>query len=187
MKIIITILTILISLPSFSQNEKVADIFDRFRDSQNFQVEFYNGNNRFTLTSRGKQFMVENIDADIIYNGKELYSINKKIKEIIVEELTGENILTNPNNIFTLDISNFTIEKIGDSYILTPIDIKKVGAESITLLLNSKDEIERLSITPAASESITFDIDKVVYNLATTPNFSFNKKEYTAYEIIDFR
>ncbi len=187
MKIVAMISAALMTLTASAQEGKIDAVFNKFKDSNSFKIEFSNGYNRFVLTSKGETFKVENTRTDIIYDGEVLYSINKKSSEIIIEELEGDGVLANPINMFTLNTSDFTIKEVGDLYLLTPIDRDKVGVETITLTLNDKREISKLSFIPISGEGVEFTVNNISYNLADIANFKFSKKEYPGFEVIDFR
>lgn len=170
-----------------SEKQGIDTVFERFKSSESFKVNFAVDTLRFTLVSSGSKFTIQGSGTMVICDGEVMYTINNETKEVIIEELSGEGLLSNPINLFTIDSSNFDVEQRGDSYVLSPVDIEEVGVEQIIVTLDSGNEVERLVLSSEDSGDTVIDIKSVSYNSDKLPDFKFDKNKYKDYEKIDFR
>ena len=146
------------------------------------------------IKSLGKKFHVILPDVEVWYNGKDLYTYNKRISETTVvtptpEELSESNPLA-------------YVSGASDNYNVAFSTVKKAGSEVLELTPKKRSEIKRITLTlkktDSAPEKIVVEpkngnpIRADIGSFKTGMNFSeseFNYPEskYPKVEIVDLR
>lgn len=187
-KLTTTLLLSIILSAAWAQNAPIESLFNRFKTAKSFKVEFSSEGEDYTLISEGKMFNLKSENIDVVYNGSDLYTYNKNSNEVMIETLRGTSIMSNPINLFTINLKEFTIIKNNNTYILTPKLGENVGIDRAEITLLNPTTIESMDIVPTGMYPISFTIKSVKYDINTTPSlFKFDKSSYPKSEIIDLR
>ena len=148
-----------------------------------------------SLKILGKKFVVALPDLEVWYNGKDLYTYNKRTNETTVVNPTDEELAeSNPLSYITgakgnYNVATSTVKKDGRYVLeLTP---KKRGTEikRITLTLKKNDySPEKIVVEPVGGSPITAEISflKAGGNISAS-EFEYPKAKYSKVEIIDLR
>ncbi|MEG1649974.1 MAG: outer-membrane lipoprotein carrier protein LolA, partial [Rikenellaceae bacterium] len=173
---------------TWAQNAPIESLFNRFKTAKSFKVEFSSEGENYTLISQGKLFNLTSNPVDVIFDGTDLYTFNKKSNEMLIERLSGYSILTNPINLFTLNLKDFNITKDKEIYILTPKLGTHLGIDRAEITMQNGSTIKSMDIVPSGMYPITFTLKTITYDITPSPNiFKFNKSSYPKVEIIDLR
>lgn len=188
-KITLLLVLSIITSTTWAQNTQLESLFNTFKKAASFKVEFSSEGVDYTLISQGRMFNLKSSDIEVIYDNTDLYSYNKKSNEVMIETLQGSSIMSNPINLFTINLGEFKITKEADTYILTPKLGEKIGIDRAEITLNhGSNSIKSMDIVPNGMYPVTFTIKSVNYNVTPDPTlFKFKKGSYGKAEIVDLR
>ncbi|MCH5230808.1 MAG: outer-membrane lipoprotein carrier protein LolA [Muribaculaceae bacterium] len=148
-----------------------------------------------SILSSGNKFKVTMPDAEVWYNGKDLYTYNKRAGETTVvvpspEELAESNPLayvTSARNKYNVTFS--TVKKT-DRYVLelTP-KVKNGDIKRITLTLKKADfSPEKIVVEPKSGSPVSAEITSFKINVTTASSeFEYPKSKFSEIELIDLR
>ena len=151
-------------------------------------------NGKGSLKVAGQKFMVTLSDADIWYNGKDMYTYNKRTAETTImnptaQELAEVNPLNYVKNSKELYTASFSAEKKAGKYIVELTPKKKGEIKKVVLTLRSSDFVpEKIVVTPSTGSalSVTVSSFKTLSSIAAT-EFEYPKTKYPKAEIVDLR
>lgn len=153
----------------------------------------YSGSGR--IRTLGSKFTVSLPDVEVWYNGKDLYTLNKRVGETTVINPTPEELSeTNPlayisgaQKNYTVDFS--TVKKTG-KYVLELLPKTKKGMiKRITLTLNKTTFApEKIVMEPKSGSPLTSEINSFKTGVASpVTEFDYPKSKYPKVEINDLR
>lgn len=184
---------------NISAAQVLANAVNKCGSSKGIEAHFNINNSGYTgngsLKAAGGKFIVKLPDAEVWYNGKEMYTYNKGAGETTVviptaEELSQSNplnyILTAQKN---YNVSFSTVKKNGKYVLeLTP---KQKGAEikRLTLTLRKTDFIpEKIVVEPSSGSPIVADISSFKTDVTVSASdFEYPRSKYSKVELIDLR
>ena len=146
------------------------------------------------IKSLGNKFNVTLPDAEVWYNGKDLYTYNKRAGETTVinptpEELSESNPLAYVYGASkNYNVAFSTVKKSGRD-VLELIPKAKGEIKRITLTLRKSDSLpEKIVVEPAHGNPITAEISSFKTSVALSAGeFEYPKSKYPKVEIIDLR
>ena len=146
------------------------------------------------IKSQGNKFNVTLPDVEVWYNGKDLYTYNKRSGETTIVNPTPEELSeTNPLAYVTGAFKNYninysTVKKAGKDVLeLTPKTRGEI--KRITLTLRKSDSVpEKIVVEPSHGNPITAEISsfKTVATFSAS-DFEYPKTKYPKVEIVDLR
>lgn len=148
-----------------------------------------------SLIGAGNKFHVSLPDAQVWYNGKEMYSYNMRIGETTVISPSAEELqMSNPFLYFNTYKGKFKAEfsrsKIAGRYVvlLKPLT-KATDLRSLAITVRSSDFIpEKIVAETTNGSSLTFNITSFKTGLSFPPSdFEYPRSRYPKVEIIDLR
>ena len=147
-----------------------------------------------TMKAMGSKFSVALPDVEIWYNGKDLYTYNKRTQETTIVEPTPEELAeSNPLAYVTTASKNYvvkysTVKKEG-KYVLDLTPKTKGEIKRITVTINKTSfSPEKIVVEPSNGNPITADISafKTAQSLSAS-EFEYPKSKYPKVEIVDLR
>jgi len=211
MKTFISILlTTLISLSGFSQDQKAKAILDKlsvktkaystikaeFQYTIKNKTEGINETQTGKIELKGNNYFLSIKGQDVISNNKSIWTILKDAEEVQINDMPEEDDgdYISPNKIFTLYEEGFkhkfVKEENGIQIInLYPIDAEEKSFHRIALYINkAKTQISKVKVYGKDGSIFTYTIKSFTPNQSIADSrFSFNKTKYPKYEIIDLR
>ena len=146
------------------------------------------------IKSFGNKFIVTLPDAEIWYNGKDLYTYNKNAGETTVVVPTAEELAeSNPLAYVTGAGKNYNVAistvKKTDRDVLELTPKSKSGIKRITLTIRKTDaKPEKIVVEPLHGNPITAEISSFKTGLNFPPaDFEYPKSKYPKVEIVDLR
>lgn len=148
-----------------------------------------------TLKSSGEKFTIKMPDVEIWYNGKDMYTYNKRSGETTVITPTQEELAeSNPLAYVTGAQKNYnvvfsTVKKAG-KYVLELTPKTKGGdIKRVTLTVKPANFTpEKLVVEPTSGSPITIEITTLKTGVACSySDFEYPKSKYPKIEIIDLR
>lgn len=146
------------------------------------------------IKSAGGKFKVTFPQIGVWYNGKDLYTYNKKTSETTVVKPTSTELSeSNPLNyvagaVNAYNVKFSTIKKAGKTILeLTPK--KKSEIKRITLTLRNSDYApEKIVVEPSSGAPVTAEISSLKTGVSLAASeFEYPKSQYPKVEIIDLR
>lgn len=146
------------------------------------------------IKTLGNKFKVTLPDVEVWYNGKDLYTYNKRTAETTVVTPTQEELSeSNPLAYVTgaagkYNVAFSTVKKTGKNVLeLTPKT--KGEIKRITLTLNKADGApQKIVVEPSSGNPITADITSFKTGVTLSPaDFEYPKSKYPKVELIDLR
>lgn len=143
----------------------------------------------------GSKFKVTLPDAEVWYNGKEMYTYNKRAGETTLVNPTEEELAqSNPLAYVTgaqktYDVKFSTVKKTGKYVLeLTP-KVKGNEVKRITLTLDKQNySPEKIVVEPASGDPISADISSFKrVEIISNSEFEYPKTKFPKVEIIDLR
>jgi outer membrane lipoprotein-sorting protein len=211
-KLSLIVLSSIISLGSFAQevDVKAKAILDKLsaktKSYTTIKAEFqYSISNKSEGISdsqtgkiqiKGDSYFLSIQGQDVISNGKGIWTIIKESEEIQINDLPDEDEedYISPNKIFTLYEDGFKYkfakEENGTQIInLYPKKAEEKSFHRIVLFINkAKNQITKVKVYGKDGSIFTYSIKTFTPNQAISDSqFTFNKANYTGYEIIDLR
>ena len=201
-RIIFSILSlVLISFSCYPQGNTADQILNKsvaaISSAKGMTASFSIGSNagKGELKISGKKFFVALPDAQVWYNGTNLYTYNKNSGETTLtnptaEELAEVNPLEYVKNASKHYSAAFSLKKIPGKQVLdlTPKN-NKGQIKKITLTLRSSDYMpEKLVIEPKSGKSITISINNLkAVNSLNSSEFEYPASKFKNVELIDLR
>ena len=147
------------------------------------------------IKTSGGKFTVTLPDVEVWYNGKNLYTYNKKSGETTLITPTSEELSeTNPLAYITGAGKNYNVSfstvKKPSKYVLELLPKSKNGGiKRITLTLNKANYTpEKIVMEPKNGTPLTAEINSFKSNVSLSANdFEYPKTKYPKVEIIDLR
>ena len=211
MKTLISVLlTSIISLNSFAQDQQAKTILDKLsaktKAYTTIKAEFqYNINNKEEginetqlgkIEIKGDNYFLSIKGQDVISNNKSIWTILKDAEEVQINNLPDEedDEYISPNKIFTLYEKGFKYkfvkEENGIQIInLYPIEADKKSFHRIALYISKeKTQITQVKVYGKDGGTFTYVVKSFTPNQAIADSqFTFDKTKYSKYEIIDLR
>ena len=152
-------------------------------------------NGEGTIKTMGSKYHVALPDIEVWYNGKTMYTYNKRTEETTVVTPTTEEISeTNPLSYISNSEKNYTAvfakEKKSGKYVLDLLPkSKKDNIKKVVLTLKQNDFTpENMVVEPLSGSPITIDIKTFKTAVSgSTSEFEYPKSKYPGVEIIDLR
>lgn len=149
---------------------------------------------RGEIKTLGSKFSVKLPDVEVWYNGKNLYTYNKRAGETTLINPTAEELAeTNPLAYISGAQKNYnvtfsTVKKAG-KYVLELTPKTKGVVKRITLTLNkSTYSPEKIVMEPTSGSPLTAEISAVKTGVALgAAEFEYPKAKYPKVEIVDLR
>lgn len=147
------------------------------------------------ILSLSPKYHVSLPEAEVWFNGKELYTLNKNTDEVTVVYPTAEELAeSNPMAYVSEAGANYniafsTVKKPG-KYVLELTPKKKMSeVKRITLTLRQNDFVpEKIVIEPKSGSPVTAEINSFKTGVAVkNVEFEYPKGKYPKVEIIDLR
>lgn len=150
------------------------------------------------LVSKGDKFKLEIANQTILSDGKTSWTILKEAKEVQVNNVTKNDDQVNPSNIYTIYEKGFKSEFVNEeqkggvtvqNIKLYPVDVKKKSYHTILLTIDkAKKQILSIKVFSKDGNDITYKVKKFVTNAEVADaQFTFDKKAFPGYEVIDLR
>lgn len=204
-KIFLSLVNLLLfSLPIIAQNQMTASqvldkIVNLIKGSKGCEAQFkifnsgYSGSGNI-LTS-GNKFKVTLPDVQVWYNGKELYTLNKRTSETTVVIPTAEELAeSNPLSYVAGAKQNYDVKfstvKKPHKYVLELTPKRSSGTiKRVTLTVNSTDFApEKIVVEPNSGNPISADILGFKRGVASSSSeFEYPKSQFPKIELIDLR
>lgn len=176
-------------------NETIKKLIDTKGVEAHFTINNSGYSGKGSVKTFGSEFSVVMPDAEIWYNGKDLYTYNKNTQETTVVKPTDEELSqSNPlayvygaKSNYTISFS--TVKKVG-SYVLELIPkTKSADIKRITLTVRNNDYIpEKIVVEPHRGNPIVAEITSFKTGISfTSKDFDYPKAKYPKAEIIDLR
>lgn len=150
---------------------------------------------RGEIKTLGSKFNVVLPDVEVWYNGKNLYTYNKRAGETTLITPTSEELAeTNPLAYITGAQKNYTVtfstvKKTG-KYVLELLPKSKVGGvKRITLTLNKTTYApEKIVMEPVSGSPLTAEISAFKTGVSlSVSDFEYPKSKYPKVELVDLR
>jgi len=144
-----------------------------------------------TLTVSGDMFSLQLTDQHIFCDGENSYTYMPSEKEIVIEERDTRSPLYSPRSLLSLDSTLFSVSKVesrSDTDIYTLQNSRETMGVSSILVYVTNGTLKRILIIDNGGDEIDIEILSVDFNVK--PNiklFTFDKKDYSGVEVIDFR
>lgn len=150
------------------------------------------------LISKGDKFKLDIANQTILSDGKTSWTVLKEAKEVQVNNVTKNDESINPTNIYTIYEKGFKSEFINEenkggtviqNIKLYPLDVKKKSYHTILVAIDkAKKQINSVKVMSKDGNDITYKVKKFVTNTDIPDSqFTFDKKNYPGYEVIDLR
>ncbi|MDR0363729.1 MAG: outer membrane lipoprotein carrier protein LolA [Bacteroidales bacterium] len=207
---VIVVILSMISIIAFAQKETPQELLQRASDkinayktmSANFVYTLENTGANLTdsqtgkLTLKGDKYILELGKQIIINDGKTIYTILKDAEEIQVNNAADMDDLLSPNKILTEYYQKFKAKSVTNKTIKgIPSQVIELDAgkdkdfSSATLIIAKSD------LSPKELQLIDKKGTKYIYQInnfkANNPiddaEFTFNKNDYSGFEVIDMR
>lgn len=211
-KISILALGALISLGSFAQevDMKAKAILDKlsaktksyttikaeFKYSIANKSEGINDSQTGAIELKGNNYHLSIQGQEILSNGKGVWTVIKESEEIQINDMPDEEEedYISPNNIFTLYEDGFKYKFVKEENGTQIINLYPKAAEEksfhrIALYINkAQHQISEVKVYGKDGSVFTYTITSFITNKAIPESrFTFNKTDYSNYEIIDLR
>lgn len=147
-----------------------------------------------------QQYRIELNEELIISDGKTVWNISKEIKEVQITQADNSSSSIGPNNLFTFYQSGYKyvsmpdekVSKNGQSQQLQVIDLSpedtKTNYFKIRIRLNNNKHIHDVTIFDKSNNRFTYSIQSLyIGKKMPADRFTFQKKDYPNYEIVDLR
>lgn len=200
-------ITIILSLFGFKLNAQkamtAAEVLNKttslISNSKGVETNFTIYNSGYSgsgsIKTSGQKFNVTLPDAEVWYNGKDLYTLNQRTMETTivsptVEELAESNPLTYVTSVSKNYAVSFSTVKKEGKYVLELIPkAKNQEIKRITLTINkSKFTPEKIVVEPRSGSPITAEISSFKTGLdLSSILFEYPKTKFPKVEIIDLR
>ena len=176
--------------------EKAAAVIS---DSKGISVQFsMSGNNlkgNGTIKGVGGKFYISLPEAQIWYNGKDLYTYNARTSETMLikptkEELQESNPLLYVNSYKGKYSSSYAPNKQSGKYIINlQPTVNNDHIKKLTITINSSSfRIEKIEATMGNGGNLKFDVTSFKNNLnIPASDFEYPKNKFPNVEIIDMR
>lgn len=198
------ILLLIICLGCNAQSKMTADqVLDKaiaaVTNSKGLTVDFaFSGGNQAgkgNIKSTGNKFTVTMPQAEIWYNGKDLYTYNKKTKETTLmtptmQELAESNPLLYVKGAKGSYTASFSTEKKAGRYVIDLLPKKKNSdMKKITLVLRANDYLpEKITVTPRSGGPVSIAVSQIKTGIVLAASiFEYPRSKYPKVEIIDLR
>ena len=188
--------------------EKILDaVSKKYKANKTFQAKFtYTIENKAdnikesqngTITTSGNSFRVEIAGQDIYSDGKIIYTYNKEVNEVSVNNYSPKDADINPSEIFTMYQKGFLYRLVDEkteggrvvqNLELTPKDKKKTFFKVKVTVDKAAGQIIRSVIYDKNGNIYTYNVTKQTANLTLDKNyFVFDKKKYPGVQVVDLR
>lgn len=146
------------------------------------------------IRSQGSKFNVSLPDVEVWYNGKDLYTYNKRTSETTIVIPTPEELAeTNPLTYVTsasksYNVAVSTVKKPNKDVLeLTPKNKSEI--KRITLTISQKDsKPEKIVVEPSHGNPISAEISSFKTGIElSSSQFEYPKSKYPKVEIVDLR
>lgn len=214
-KLIIAGTSLLLSLPTFSQDAKAKEILDavsaKTKAYKSFKTDFtYTMENKTekinekqsgTLISKGNKFHLVLAEQEVFSDGKAIYTYIKEANEMQINAIpsdTESDETISPNNIFTMYEKGFKYKYEKDEKIegknmhiinLYPVKPKEKSYHTITLTIDAAaKQINKIKISGKDGTIFTYQVKTFEPDFTVEDSkFTFNKTKYPKAEIVDLR
>lgn len=204
-KVNISLLLIFLAvLPAFTQSNPtpaqiLAKTVSLISSSKGTEAQFSISNSGYTgkgaIKTAGLKYSVIMPDVEVWYNGKDLYTYNKRSGETTIVAPTSEEIaesnplayVTGAQKLYNVNFS--TVKKAG-KYVLELLPKDKGGnVKRVTLTLNKTNYFpEKIVVEPSSGNPISCEIISFKTGIATSvADFEYPKTKYPKAEIVDLR
>lgn len=188
--------------------EKILDaVSKKYKANKTFQAKFtYTIENKAdnikesqngTITTSGNSFRVEIAGQDIYSDGKIIYTYNKEVNEVSINNYSPKDADINPSEIFTMYQKGFLYRLVDEkteggrvvqNLELTPKDKKKTFFKVKVTVDKAAGQIIRSVIYDKNGNIYTYNVTKQTANLTLDKNyFVFDKKKYPGVQVVDLR
>lgn len=189
----------LINAQSITPSQILAKTVGLISGSKGVEANFKIYNSGFsgsgTIKSAQSKFRVTLPDVEVWYNGKDMYTLNKRTNETTIIKPSAEELAeSNPLAYVTSAQKNYnvafsTVKKTG-KYVLELTPKTKSGEiKRVTLTVRSKDYVpEKIVVEPKSGAPVSADISSFK-TAASIPaaDFEYPKAKYPKVEVIDLR
>lgn len=211
-KLSLIVLSSIISLGSFAQevDAKAKAILDKlsaktksyttikaeFQYSISNKSEGINDSQTGKIQIKGDSYFLSIQGQDVISNGKGIWTVIKESEEIQINDLPDEDEedYISPNKIFTLYEVGFKYKFVKEENGIQIINLYPKAAEEksfhrVVLFINkAKNQITKVKVYGKDGSIFTYKIKVFTPNQSISDSqFTFNKANYTGYDIIDLR
>ena len=190
--------------PAFSQTKLTADqviakstgiISNAKGINAEFTVSGGGTQGKGTLKSSGNKFYVSLPGFEVWYNGKNMYSYNKKASETTLvtptmQEIAESNPLMYVKGAQSLYTATFSSEKKAGKYIIDLTPKKKSNEfKKITITFRSSDFLpEKIVALPKSGSQFVITIPQIKTNQTFASSiFEYPKAKYPKVEVVDLR
>lgn len=194
----------LIALPGVAQSKLSADqVLDKavaaIANAKGLTAEFsFSGGNQVgkgSIKSNGNKFAVSMPQVDIWYNGKDMYTYNKRSKETTLmtptmQELAESNPLLYVKGAKAGYTASFSAEKKNGRYVIDLLPKKRNSdMKKITIVLRANDFIpEKITASPRSGGAVAITISQLKTGVTLASSlFEYPKSKFPKTEIIDLR
>ena len=164
----------------------------------NFTFTLENKAEKISETQKGKFFMQGNmfkVDMNerlIVCDGKSIWTYDKELNEVQINNYVIAEDQISPTRIFTMYDTGFNYtmasEKGGEYVVLVPENKKKEVSQVKLFFDKQKSKIERAIITNKDGNLYTYTIQQMETNKTFVPDmFKFDKANFPKVEIVDLR
>lgn len=202
-KIIVIVVSLLAASASMMANETADGILKRaskaIKTADGLVASFTmtSGNQEVTGTmkSSGNKFSLVTSATSVWYDGKTLWTYNKKNNETTVTLPTAAEVAeANPMHIVNAYSGNFTVafaksQKKGSKTIVLTPKSKKMGYKSVHLTIPDKSSFpSQMVVVPSSGQKITISVTGVKTGQKFSANtFTYPAARYPKAEIVDLR
>ena len=195
---------IVVALPSYSQNKLTADqvlsksvalLTNAKGISADFTISGGGNSGKGTIKSAGSKFNVVMPTFEVWFNGKNMYTYNKRSSETtLVAPTTSEIAEANPLMYVKGAQGNYTAsfsaEKKNGKFIIDLVPKKRTNdVKKLTLTIRASDYLpEKIVAIPKSGSQIVIAISQLKTNQNfSTSVFEYPKSKYPKVEVIDLR
>ncbi|MCH5222411.1 MAG: outer membrane lipoprotein carrier protein LolA [Muribaculaceae bacterium] len=204
-KVYLAILSlIIVALPGFSQNKLTADqvlaksvalLTNAKGISADFSISGGGTSGKGTIKSSGTKFNVVMPTFEVWFNGKNMYTYNKRSSETTLVAPTASEIAESNPLMYVKGAqgsytASFSAEKKTGKYIIDLVPKKKTNEmKKLTLTIRASDySPEKIVAVPKSGSQIVISISQLKTNQNFTASvFEYPKSKYPKVEVIDLR
>lgn len=197
--------------PAETNDKKAEKILDavskKYKANKTFQAKFtYSIENKAdnikenqsgTISTSGSSFRVEIAGQEIFSDGKVIYTYNKEVNEVSINNYSPKDADINPSEIFTMYQKGFLYRlidekteggKVIQNLELTPKDKKKTFFKVKVTVDKAASQIIRSVIYDKNGNIYTYNVTKQTANPKLDKSyFVFDKKKYPGVQVVDLR